>query len=89
MRNKKSHGAYPAHPWLCSIAPGSEAWVNPPKAKKEIEFVKSGHHCLFYNFYYFYRNVMRKLKRKKAFNGPLKTELPFENCFFNQFCDLS
>lgn len=69
---------------LCSIALGSEAWVNPPKAKKEIEFVKSGHHYLFYNFYYFYRNVktkMRKRKRKKALNGLLNAGLLPENRF--------
>jgi hypothetical protein len=36
-----------------SIARGSEAWVNPPKAKKEKVFVEPGHHILWYSFYYF------------------------------------
>jgi hypothetical protein len=44
-----------------SIALGSEAWVNPPKTKKEIVFVELGHHSLVYSFYYFCNNVKSEL----------------------------
>jgi hypothetical protein len=52
-----------------SIALGSEAWVNPPKAKKEKIFVELGHHSLWYSFYYFYHNV------KNEIGNELKKEL--------------
>jgi hypothetical protein len=65
--NKKGHGYHPwpffkiKKPWgpvrlthgFHSIALGSEAWVNPPKAKKEKVFGEPGHHILVYIFYYF------------------------------------
>jgi hypothetical protein len=57
LKIKKPWGPDPAHPWLHSIARGSEAWVNPPKAKKEKVSVESGHHSLIYSFYYFFHNV--------------------------------
>ena len=42
-----------------SIALGSEAWVNPPKAKKEKIFFELGHHSLVYSFYYFSCNNVK------------------------------
>jgi hypothetical protein len=44
-----------------SIALGSEAWVNPPKAKKEKVFVKPGHHSLIYIFYYLCNKVKNEM----------------------------
>ena len=56
-------GACPAHPWLDSIALGSEAWVNLPKAEKEKVFVEPGHHSLTYSFYYFCDNVKSEISK--------------------------
>jgi hypothetical protein len=51
-----------------SIALGSEAWVNPPKAKKEKVFVESGHHSLVYSFYYFIcHNVKSRIGKNCSF----------------------
>jgi hypothetical protein len=46
IKNKKAMGACPAHPWLSLYSARLEAWVNPPKAKKEKIFVGPGHHIL-------------------------------------------
>jgi hypothetical protein len=73
--NKKGHGYFPwpydkiKKPWglirlthgFHSIALGSEAWVNPPKAKKEKVFAELGHHSLAHIFYYFYNNVKNEI----------------------------
>jgi hypothetical protein len=46
VKNKKAMGAFRLTHGLRSKVPDSEAWVNPPKGKKEKVSVESGHHVL-------------------------------------------
>ena len=52
-KNKKAMGPVRLTHGFHSIALGLEAWVNPPKAKKEKRFVEQGHHSLLYHFLLF------------------------------------
>jgi hypothetical protein len=50
-----------------SIALGSEAWVNPPKGKKEKVFVGLDHHSLWYSFHYFCNSVKSEIGKARSF----------------------